>query len=65
MVTVLFQGMLDHGELSQEDHLVAAVTSSYSMVLTHDGDELFKYVYTLIRLTYLRRGVPAKRSDRK
>ena len=57
--------MLDHGGLLQEYDLMAALTSSYSMVLTHDGDELFKYVHTLIRLTYLRRGVLAKRSDRK
>jgi hypothetical protein len=64
MSTVLFQGMLNHGELSQEDRLVAAVTSNYSMILAHEGDELFKNVYTLIGLTYLRRGVLAEHSDR-
>ena len=42
MLTVLFQGMLDRGELSQEDRLVAAVTSNYSMVLAHNGDEISK-----------------------
>jgi hypothetical protein len=65
MLTVLFQGILDPGELSQEDRLVAAVMSNYSMVLAHDGDDLFKNNYRLIRLTYLRRGVLAKHSDRK
>ena len=54
------QGMLNHGELSQEDCLVAAVTSNYSMVLARAGDELFKNVYTLIGLTHLRRGPLAK-----
>lgn len=60
MLTVLLQGMLNHGELTQEDCLVAAVMSNYSMVLAHAGDELFKNVYTLIGLTHLRRGPLAK-----
>ena len=62
---MLFQGILDHGELSQEGRLVAAVTNNYSMVLAHDGDELFKSVFALIELTYLRRGVLEMHSDRK
>ena len=66
MLTVLIQGMLNHGELSQEDRLVAAVTSNYSMVLVHEGDhELFKRVCTLIGLTYPRRRALAKHRDRK
>lgn len=63
MLTVLFQGVLNHGELSQEDRLVAAVTSNYSMVLAHEGDEPFGNAYTLIGLTYLRRGALAKHSN--
>ena len=65
MLTVLFQGILTHEELSQEDRLLAAVMSNYSLALVPEGDELFKNVYTLTGPAYLRRGVPAKHSDRK
>jgi hypothetical protein len=44
--------MLNHGEISQEDRLVSAVTSNSLMVLAHEGDKIFKDVYTLIELTY-------------
>ena len=65
MLIVLFQGILNHGELSQEDRLVAAVMSNYSLALADEGDEPYKNVYTFIGLTYRRRGVLAKHSDRK
>ena len=42
--------MLNHGELLQEDRLVAAVTNNYPMVLAHEGDELFGNVYTRLDL---------------
>lgn len=37
-----FQGSPNPGELSQEDRLVARVISSYNMIQTHEGNDIFQ-----------------------